>query len=318
MTNEPEPHPSRSSAADEEIRRRLDRARAELTGHRPAPDQRLEAMFLTGQAPVDSPDAAIATAEPEPLGTGASASPWRRVMVTAIAASFVLLVGLGAYAARRSGSDSPIEIAGATVAGSGDTVAGSGEDLAVGTGDQGDADNDQGGTVNDQRADGWEGLGPALVERLKALWTENRDWVDCVTHAIDTWAGSTGTDTGELRDLMAECGDPSLGDFDPSDLAIPGLNLDELQLPEFMMPDAAGGDMCETVETDTGTTITCHLPDGSWFENFGGLDEFEWPKFLEQLPGFERFKQEFGPPGTDGGPSEPANPDSRGGDDAGA
>jgi hypothetical protein len=241
-------------------------------------------------------------------------------MVTAIAASFVLLVGLGAYAARRSGSDSPVEIAGDTVAGSGDTLAVAAGDGNADADTNADTDTD---TDTDQGADGWESLGPALVEQLKSLWTENRDWVDCVTQAIDTWAGSTGTENGagELRrgsDLVAGCGDPSLDGFDPSELTIPGLDLHGLDLPEFMIPDGAGGDMCETVETDSGTTITCHLPDGSWFENFGELDGFDWPKFLEQLPGFERFRQEFGPSGTDGGTWEPAEPEPQGGDGAGA
>ena len=275
MTNEPEPHPSRSSGSDEEILRlRLDQARAELTGHGPAPDQRLEAMFLTGQAPVDSTDAVTATVEPEPLGTSASASSWRRVAVAAIAASFVLLVGLAAFAAGRGDSDAPVEIAG-------DTVAGSGENLAVDAGNRATGNDDDGGE--------WESLGPALAEQLRSLWSENRDWVDCVTQAIDTWAESTGTDAGELRrgfELVAECGAPSLGDLDPADLTIPGLDLDELQLPGLVIPDPGGGDLCEAVETDTGTTITCHLPDGSWFETFGGLGDLDWPRFLEQFQGW--------------------------------
>jgi hypothetical protein len=272
MTNEPEPHPSRSSGSGEEILRlRLDQARAELTGHGPAPDQRLEAMFLTGHAPVDATDALTLTAEPEPLGTSASASPWRRLTVAAIAASFVLLVGLAAFAAGRGDPDAPVEVAG-------DTVAGSGENLAVDAG--------SGATGNEADGGEWESLGPALAEQLKSLWSENRGWVDCVTQAIDTWAQSTGTGTSDLRrgfELVAECGAPSLGDFDPADLAIPGLDLDELQLPGLVIPGPDGGDLCEKVETDTGTTITCHLPDGSWFESFGGLGDLDWPRFLEEL-----------------------------------
>ncbi len=55
--------PGPGDSGDDELKRRLDQARAELTGHVPVPDQRLEMVFLAGRAPLDVP-AAVEPIEP--------------------------------------------------------------------------------------------------------------------------------------------------------------------------------------------------------------------------------------------------------------
>ena len=106
--------PGPGDSGDDELKRRLDQARAELTGHVPVSDPRLEAVFHAGHARRDDAadlPAAIVPIEPLTPFESPATSRRRYVAVTAIAASFLLLAGLAVNAANRSGPTSPVEVA---------------------------------------------------------------------------------------------------------------------------------------------------------------------------------------------------------------
>jgi hypothetical protein len=210
------------------------------------------------------------------------------------------------YAAGRGDSDSPVEVAADTADSDTASPTESGPDALAQTAQDPDAD------AQDPDADGgWAALGPELEEQMKSLWSANRDWVDCVTDAVDSWAESPGTDgTGGLRSglpLLAECGLPSFDEIDLDELDLP--DFDELDLPDLAIPGLDGSDMCETVETDGQKTTTCRwpeLPDDFSFDDLGGLDGFDWREFLENVPGLEGFSFDLDRWDTQDGKWDPA------------
>ena len=135
--------PGPADSGDDELKRRLDQARAELTGHGPVPDPRLEAVFHAGHAqghdPADLP-AAIVPIEPLTPLESPAASRRRHVAVTAIAASFLLLAGLAVNAANRNDPDSPVEVAA--------DLAGAPQQVVTDESPDGEGNDDGGGEVD--------------------------------------------------------------------------------------------------------------------------------------------------------------------------
>jgi hypothetical protein len=258
----------------DELNRRLDQASAELSGRLPMPDQRLDTMFAARHAPLSTDlPATVVAVEPLTPFDPPSGSRRRPVAVTAIAAAFLLLVGLAGYAANRGNSVSPVEVA-ADSAGSPQQAAADDAPHEDGSDHDGGVDDTAESTVSDG-ADGHDAEGrdtddgdgahsrdldgqwaelfdTELREQLESLWAENQAWIECVTAAVDTWIDSSGdraadsptdgtADRGHQLDFMEECGKPSLGGADGAfvwpDHILPDQIFPGFDFPDFDFPD---------------------------------------------------------------------------------
>ena len=320
MTRDHETNDTASENPAGDVDGRLEQVRAELTGHLPPPDQRLQAMFLTGAAPAEPFDDGSDLVVVEPVSDLESRRSSSRgaLAVASIAASFVLLAAGATYAAGRGGSGPPVEIAGDAAdepgltlvdeppvedgrggddPGSDDPVdpdgEGTGEGHVADVNDHRDEDSNEHAEHSEGHGNDWEGLfGSGLTERFEALWVENEEWLDCAGDVIEDWfdeLDDSDFEIGTWPDVIGECGEPSIGDlglpFEPSEGFFP-----ELPRFEFEFPDLGDHEMCDVVETDDGVSVTCQWPpcDGddescSRFELHDLLPD-GWPEGGFELP----------------------------------
>jgi hypothetical protein len=309
---------------DGELRHRLDQTRAELTGHLPVPDQRLGAMFATGHVAIGrradehpgrrdpGTDGYAVVLQVEPAAdAGSGPPPRRRMAVISIAAAFLLVVGLAVYAAAgRGDSDVPVETAAGTtevgplVSDEPDDPEGdqpiSGDDSDHPADPSDDPADDLADDLGEwlegrlEDSDGFFGFG--FSDALGPLFSENREWFECMAGAVEEWVtegleshaesdSPDGEDPGHFFpqvvphffepgdvDIEGECGEPVIAEgFVWPDLELPdGFELPFLHLPDFdgfELPEdfqlpGFDEEFCEKTESDDGISITCRWPPG--------------------------------------------------------